>query len=187
MDNTDTTTYDENLSDDGKTVTWPIMSDTTTGTVSGDGVASAPTTGGYAMRPLTPKERNLEAARRHAGKATTATEEHKTRLYHLGHVFGHSVRGAASEHIEDLDDNQSEAFRHYEQAIRTGDQERADLQAEITALRGVVERLNREIESEKAFRQNIISRAKYWFARKKMNHPVWLKDAIEVAAERERF
>ena len=185
MDNTDTTTYDENLSDDGKTVTWPIMSDTTTGTVSGDGVASAPTTGGYAMRPLTPKERNLEAARRHAGKATTATEEHKTRLYHLGHVFGHSVRGAASEHIEDLDDNQSEAFRHYEQAIRTGDQERSYLQAEITSLHGDVEALRLVILSQKTLHQTIVSRAKYWFVKKKMNYPVWLKDAIQLLAQEE--
>ena len=179
MDDIRRITGTENPSSDGTTVSWSIMSDTANTATADYAVAG--------LSPLSTTARNLEAARRHAGKATTATEEHKTRLYHLGHVFGHSVRGAASEHIEELDDNQSEAFRHYEQAIRTGDQERADLQAEITSLQGEIERLKREIESEKAFRQNIISRAKYWFARKKMNHPVWLKDAIEVAAERERF
>ena len=117
--------------------------------------------------------------------ASRATEEHKTRLYHLGHVFGHSVRGAASEHIEDLDDNQSEAFRHYEQAIRTGDQERADLQAEITALHGDVEALRLVILSQKTLHQTIVSRAKYWFVKKKMNYPVWLKDAIQMLAQEE--
>ena len=130
------------LSDDGQRVSWAIMSNTATGTAN----TATGKIRGYTPEVLgsSPTERNLEAARRHAGKATTATEEHKTRLYHLGHVFGHSVRGAASEHIEELDDNQSEAFRHYEQAIRTGDQERSHLQAEITSLRGEVERLKRE-------------------------------------------
>lgn len=103
------------------------------------------------------------AARRYAGKAPTATEEHKTRLY--------------------LD--QSEALRHYKQAIRTGDQERADLQAEITSLRERIMELGRVIESEKTFSEVMARRAKYWFAKKKMDHPAWLKAAIRVRAQRE--
>ena len=168
MDDTGTITYDENQ----------------TSNTARYGKVRGYTPGALGSSPT---KRNLEAARRHAGKATTATEEHKTRLYLLGQVFGLSVSGAASEHIADLDENQSEAFRHYEQAIRTGDQECSCLREEITALRGEVERLNREIAAGDAREQVIISRANYWFARKKMNHPVWLKDAIEVAAERERF
>lgn len=169
------------LSDDGTRVSWAIMSDTTTGTVTSGKVR------GYTPGVIgsSPTARNLEAARRHKAKATTATEQHKTRLYLLGQVFGLSVHGAASEHIEELDDNQSEAFRYYEQAIRTGDQERAYLQAEITSLHGDVEALRLVILSQKALHQTIVSRAKYWFVKKKMNYPVWLKDAIQMLAQEE--
>ena len=79
----------------------------------------------------------------------------------------------------------AEAAADCEQALAATDRLNDSLRTDIASLRGMVARLKRDVEAEQINSGVLISRAKQWFAKKKMDHPVWLKDAIRVRAQRE--
>ena len=81
----------------------------------------------------------------------------------------------------------AEAAADCEQALAATDRLNDSLRTEIASLRGMVARLKRDVEAEQINSGVFVSQAKYWFAKEKMDHPLWLKDAVQVLAQREPF
>jgi hypothetical protein len=114
----------------------------------------------------TPNPTNLDTARKCAGRAHTARSEVRGRLGGLRALFGPEVAESVARPLETFEDQVSEAFAYYEDAItdvelvvHTASQKRELLRQDVAALTGLLlcaiddedKRQNRKMKSARRY------------------------------------